>query len=148
MAANAASFRLRRSIPVMCAPSACGSASTRIPEAAASRSVMRLFLHHVDIADANSANGRPPFLSLCYRNTPCASIEKQEGRSPMNAHHRGIDRRNRLPQYGCLRRWLAAGIALVLPAWALSAGAADWKPASQVEIVVPNSPGGGNDAVA
>lgn len=25
--------------------------------------------------------------------------------------------------------------------------AADWKPASQVEIVVPNSPGGGNDAV-
>ena len=26
--------------------------------------------------------------------------------------------------------------------------AADWKPAAQVEIVVPNSPGGGNDAVA
>jgi len=43
---------------------------------------------------------------------------------------------------------MVAGIAMVLPAWAAFAGAADWKPSGQVEIVVPNSPGGGNDAVA
>jgi tripartite-type tricarboxylate transporter receptor subunit TctC len=26
-------------------------------------------------------------------------------------------------------------------------GAADWKPTAQIELVIPNSPGGGNDAV-
>ena len=38
-------------------------------------------------------------------------------------------------------------VALVA-ATALVTFAADWKPSNQVEIVVPNSPGGGNDAVA
>ena len=40
---------------------------------------------------------------------------------------------------------LAAAIALFAPVSPVAA--ADWKPANQVEIVVPNSPGGGNDAV-
>src|SRR5258705_1511664 len=36
---------------------------------------------------------------------------------------------------------------LVAAAAAAPLAAADWKPANQIEIVVPNSPGGGNDAV-
>src|SRR5688572_33118815 len=42
-------------------------------------------------------------------------------------------------------------LSSVLPAlvlWpGLSASAAEWKPVNPVEIVVPNAPGGGNDAV-
>ena len=41
----------------------------------------------------------------------------------------------------------SAAMAL-LAAIALPAFGAEWKPAAQVEIVVPNAPGGGNDAVA
>jgi putative tricarboxylic transport membrane protein len=44
-----------------------------------------------------------------------------------------------LPALACL---LAAAVH------AAPLAAADWKPTAQVEIVVPNSPGGGNDAVA
>ena len=43
-----------------------------------------------------------------------------------------------------------AARALVCAVIALAAaplGAADWKPTAQIEIVIPNSPGGGNDAV-
>ena len=40
---------------------------------------------------------------------------------------------------------LVAAIALLTPV--AHSAAADWKPVNQVEIVVPNSPGGGNDAV-
>ncbi len=47
---------------------------------------------------------------------------------------------------GFLRRVLLPACALAaLPAAPLAA--ADWKPVNQVEIVIPNSPGGGNDAV-
>ncbi len=43
--------------------------------------------------------------------------------------------------------WFVAG-ALAAAASITSPLAADWKPANQIEIVVPNSPGGNNDAVA
>jgi putative tricarboxylic transport membrane protein len=66
----------------------------------------------------------------------------------MNTRHGFVECNHRILHYGRLRQWVAAGIALVLSVGAASAGAADWKPTSQVEIVVPNAPGGGNDAVA
>lgn len=43
--------------------------------------------------------------------------------------------------------FLRAALALACVLAAAPLSAADWKPANQVEIVVPNSPGGGNDAV-
>jgi len=45
-------------------------------------------------------------------------------------------------------RPLLALVVIVAAAHTASCAAADWKPSNQVEIVVPNSPGGGNDAVA
>lgn len=41
---------------------------------------------------------------------------------------------------------ILAGVIAATPA--APVGAADWKPSTQVELVVPNSPGGGNDAAA
>src|SRR5688572_14905881 len=41
-----------------------------------------------------------------------------------------------------------AALALLASIAMQPALAAEWKPATQVEIVVPNAPGGGNDAVA
>ena len=38
-------------------------------------------------------------------------------------------------------------LVAILAMFIQAAAAADWKPSSQVEIVVPNAPGGGNDAV-
>ncbi len=46
--------------------------------------------------------------------------------------------RRALPALACL---------LAAAAHAAPLAAADWKPANQIEIVIPNSPGGGNDAV-
>ena len=46
------------------------------------------------------------------------------------------------------RPLLALAVIVAAAAHIASSAAADWKPSSQVEIVVPNSPGGGNDAVA
>jgi putative tricarboxylic transport membrane protein len=46
----------------------------------------------------------------------------------------------------CVRALTALACALAAT-HAAPLAAADWKPASQVEIVVPNAPGGGNDAV-
>lgn len=49
----------------------------------------------------------------------------------------------------CEPQVLLAGVALLASlALPMLAHAAEWKPAAQVEIVVPNAPGGGNDAVA
>ena len=61
-------------------------------------------------------------------------------------HERSLlidDTRNRPPF-----RTLAAFVCAIAAAMhAAPLAAADWKPATQVEIVIPNSPGGGNDAV-
>ena len=43
--------------------------------------------------------------------------------------------------------FLRAALALACLLATAPLAAADWKPANQIEIVVPNSPGGGNDAV-
>src|SRR5262245_29243913 len=40
-----------------------------------------------------------------------------------------------------------AAVTAIAFGFAAIAVAADWKPSSQIEIVVPNAPGGGNDAV-
>ena len=45
------------------------------------------------------------------------------------------------------RALVALACMLAAAMHAAPLAAADWKPASQVEIVIPNSPGGGNDAV-
>jgi putative tricarboxylic transport membrane protein len=44
-------------------------------------------------------------------------------------------------------RMRGSGIALLTTAFCITTHAAEWKPATPVEIVVPNAPGGGNDAV-
>ena len=43
--------------------------------------------------------------------------------------------------------FVRAALALACLLAAAPLAAADWKPANQIEIVIPNSPGGGNDAV-
>ena len=59
-------------------------------------------------------------------------------------HHRSM-------AFNFLRRGFPnAARALACAVIALAAAplvAADWKPTAQIEIVIPNSPGGGNDAV-
>jgi len=47
-----------------------------------------------------------------------------------------------------MRPLLALAVIVATAAHTASSAALDWKPSNQVEIVVPNSPGGGNDAVA
>lgn len=68
----------------------------------------------------------------------------------MNTHEPSVEYRGcAAPQFGRMRHVFAVVTTLfVLAAFAVPASAADWKPSGQVEIVVPNSPGGGNDAVA
>ena len=51
-------------------------------------------------------------------------------------------RRTRASSLRALACTLAFAVVPVAPL-----AAADWKPASQIELVIPNSPGGGNDAV-
>src|SRR4051812_27188944 len=58
-------------------------------------------------------------------------------------HHR-ISLSDPLRSFGASLLWTVASLTAGMPAL----HAADWKPVNQVELVVPNSPGGNNDAVA
>ena len=65
----------------------------------------------------------------------------------MNRRTPLIDDRHSYPPQRA-RPLLALAAIIATAAHVAFSAAADWKPSSQVEIVVPNSPGGGNDAVA
>src|SRR4051812_36609111 len=71
----------------------------------------------------------------------CAENKRHFWRESM--HHRKL-LSDLVRAFGVCMLWAVAALITTMPALF----AADWKPANQVELVVPNSPGGNNDAVA